>query len=69
MPDHKFDIELYTSVTVTADTEEAARQMIIDRMENVEANFGSWENGDPILGEIGIVEDGITTVESPVTED
>lgn len=64
MPQHSFDLQILTSVTVKADSEEEARDIIRDRMHGVEANFGAWENGDPIVAEISVPESGITHVDT-----
>lgn len=64
MPKHTFDVELYTSITVEAATEEEARAKLRDQIHGADVNFGAWENGDPITSEVGLYDDGITLSES-----
>lgn len=46
-----FDVTIKTSIRVTADTAQEARDLIFERIDCAETNFGAWPNGDPILAE------------------
>jgi hypothetical protein len=59
MPKYTFDVEMFTSITVEADTEQEAEELICEKLDQAEANFGAWDNGDPILGDIGLPEDAL----------
>jgi hypothetical protein len=52
MPKFLFDVKLFASIYVDADSEEQARQMMLDRIHGKTANLGSWDNGDPILADV-----------------
>lgn len=60
MATFSFDVEMYTSITVEADSAEAAEEMISEKLEQAQANLGAWDNGDPILCDIGLPEDAFT---------
>lgn len=54
MREFLFDVKLLASIRVKAATEADARRLILSRIDCVEANFGAWPNGDPILGEVSV---------------
>lgn len=60
---YTFDLELYTAIRVTAPNLSAARNLLQQCINGVEANFGAWPNGDPIIGTVGIPDDTGTVVE------
>ena len=67
---HKFtfDMKLDVSLTVEAETEDAARKILHKAMHCADANFGAWPNGEPILGECsvnGYVRLGLIDGEEP----
>lgn len=57
-----FDVELYATIEVKAINKSAAKNLLLDRVHQSEANFGAWPNGDPILGNIGLPDEAITLV-------
>lgn len=54
MHEYLFDVKLFAAIRVKADTEEQAREMLIQHIDCNTANLGSWPNGDPILCEVSI---------------
>lgn len=51
MPEFLFDVKLFVSVRVQAETEAEGRRLLADAMECATINAGSWPNGEPVLGE------------------
>jgi len=66
--DFTFDVEMYATFTVRAETAEEAEKILDERVSGADANFGAWANGDPIISEVGIVEEGIHLVEKADVE-
>ncbi len=64
-----FDVELYTTLSVQAESAEDAERQIEKALHGSDANFGSWKNGDPIVSEVGIYDDGITLSSEEDVED
>jgi len=60
---YTFDLELYTTIRVTAPNRSAARNLIQEYINGTEANFGAWPNGDPIIGTVGMADDTWTLTE------
>lgn len=52
-----FDVKLFASIRVPAETEEEARRLLKTHVECADTNFGAWPNGDPILGEASVDDD------------
>jgi hypothetical protein len=52
MPKFTFDLTLYTTIQIPADSEEQARIFLRNHVNGGEANLGSLPNGDPIISEI-----------------
>lgn len=50
MAEFTFDIKMFTTITVSAESYEEAEGLIKD-LDCCDTNFGAWPNGDPILGE------------------
>lgn len=51
MTEYAFDIEMRAAIRVKADSEKEARKMLRESLNCADANFGAWDNGDPITGE------------------
>lgn len=51
---YTYDLKLVTTITVPAQSEAEARQILEDRLGCAEANFGCFPNGDPILAEVHV---------------
>lgn len=49
-----FDVKLFATFRVTAQTEARARAMLDEALDAADTNFGAWPNGDPILAEASI---------------
>lgn len=60
---YTFDLELYTTISVTAPNRSAARNLLQEHVNGTEANLGSWPNGDPILCQVGMPDDAGTLIE------
>lgn len=58
MKEFLFDMKLFASIRVKAETEDEARAMIVEAMNCADANFGAWPNGDPITGECSLADAG-----------
>ena len=56
MHEYLFDVKLFASIRVKANSEAEARAMMIEALECADANFGAWPNGDPILAEASLDE-------------
>ena len=52
-----FDVRLFASIRVPAENLADARRQLRDKIECAECNFGTWENGDPIIAEATIDDD------------
>lgn len=52
MPAFTFDVKLFATIVVQAETERAARRLIGAHVDGQEANFGAWPDGSPILGTV-----------------
>lgn len=52
MAEFMFDVKLFATIRVNADSEREARRMINAVLNGADANFGAWPNGDPILGTV-----------------
>lgn len=48
MNEYLFDVKLFASVRVQADTEKEARRMLADALDAADINAGAWPNGDPV---------------------
>jgi hypothetical protein len=46
-----FDVKLFASVTVEAESEAEARKMLAEVMDCAGVNAGAWPNGDPVVFE------------------
>ena len=56
---YKFDVRLFATIDVEADNPEQARAMVDAAFDCVDANFGAWPDGSPILGEAS-ADSGLT---------
>lgn len=54
MKEYFFDVKLFASIRVKAESEAAARATIADCIDCADANLGAWPNGDPILCEVSL---------------
>lgn len=61
--DHEFafDLKLNVALRVTAKGFDDAVKKLKEKLDCADANFGAWDNGNPILGE--------ATLNGPVTKD
>lgn len=51
MNEYLFDVKLFASVRVQADTEKEARRLLADALDAANINAGAWPNGDPVVFE------------------
>ena len=62
MNEYLFDVNLFATIRVRADSEAEARTLILDHLDCACVNAGAWPNGDPILfeasarGELPLIE-------------
>ena len=49
--EYAFDVKLFATIRVKADSEEQARAMLREHLDTADANFGAWPDGTPILAE------------------
>ena len=56
--EYAFDLTLTASLRVKAPDEKAARRMLYAALDCADANLGAWPNGDPILSEVSLVDNG-----------
>lgn len=49
--EYTFDVKLFTTLRVKAESEAEARAILRRVMHCADANFGAWDDGSPILGE------------------
>lgn len=54
MTEYAFDIKMFAAIRVKANSEKEARKMLAEALNCADANFGAWDNGDPIMGEASI---------------
>jgi hypothetical protein len=57
MAEYLFDVQLFASITVQADSEDDARNLLNEELRGASCNAGAWPNGDPILFEIAVEDD------------
>lgn len=55
--EYAFDVKLFAAVRIKAESEGAARGILMDNLQCADCNGGSWPNGDPIIFEAS-VDDG-----------
>lgn len=63
MAKFRVDLTLFASVQVEAPDETTARRLIDEHIHGASANLGAWPNGDPILTEVSLDDDGPDSVE------
>ena len=51
MNEYLFDINLFATIRVKAESEDEARTLILNHLDCAYVNAGTWPNGDPILFE------------------
>ena len=62
MNEYLFDVNLFATIRIKAESEDEARAMILDHLDCACVNAGVWPNGDPILfeasarGELPVIE-------------
>jgi hypothetical protein len=54
--EYLFDVKLFASIRVRAESEDQARRMMREHIDAADANLGAWPNGDPILCEVSLDE-------------
>ncbi len=52
-----FDVQLFATIRVTAGSVSEARALLKENVECASANFGSWPDGGPILGEVSVTQE------------
>lgn len=57
MPYYVFSAELHTQISVKADSASEAKSLLASVLQCASANFGAFPNGDPILGEISLLNE------------
>lgn len=60
---YAFDFRIFTTINVRAETESEARELLKKHVDFGEANFGSWPDGDPILGQVTVDDPDPTLIE------
>jgi hypothetical protein len=63
MKSFTFDIKLFVALTVKAETEQEALNMILDNVQCADCNLGAWPDGTPILAEASVGRDEIELVD------
>lgn len=51
MKEYVFDLKLFATIAVPAQSESEARKLIATHIDSASTNFGAWPDGSPILGE------------------
>ncbi len=51
MIEFTFDVKLFSTIRVKAESEDEARAMLEEALSCADANFGAWPDGTPILAE------------------
>jgi hypothetical protein len=54
MTEFAFDLRLDVAMRVEAESFEAAVKLLREKFNCADANFGAWDNGDPILAEASL---------------
>lgn len=49
--EYTFDVKLFATIRVKADSEAQAKAMLREHLDAADANFGAWPDGNPILAE------------------
>lgn len=52
MKEYTFDIDLVTSLTVTAASRAQAERLLRELVDGAEANLGAWPSGSPIIVDV-----------------
>ena len=64
MKNYLFDVKIFASLRIDAESEEAAWKKLTSLLDCASANFGADETGDPIIAEVSLdTEDGGELVE------
>ena len=61
--EYAFDVKLFATVRVKADSEEEARADLRAYLDCADCNGGAWANGDPILFEASVDDDSPELIE------
>lgn len=61
--EYAFDVRLFATIRVEAQSEEEARALIREHLDAADANFGAWPNGDPILAEASVDDHEMPLIE------
>lgn len=56
--EYLFDVKLFAAIRIKATTEDEARKILSAALNCANVNFGAQPNGDPILGEASLYDDG-----------
>jgi len=62
MPAYTFDMLLAASITVEADNPHDARAWLVTKLNCADTNFGAFDNGNPILGEVSLADEDAPTL-------
>jgi len=54
MPEYAFDATVRIAIRVNAASEQEARNLLDRHLDCADANFGAWDDGDPILAEASL---------------
>lgn len=54
MTEFAFDVKFLAAIRVNAPDEQTARKMLREHLGCTDSNLGAWDNGEPILCELGI---------------
>jgi hypothetical protein len=61
---YEFDVKMFAVITVVAADADEGRIAVLEKLDGAFANFGAWDNGDPILatvcvdGDPDLIEEG-----------
>lgn len=54
MSEYLFDVKLFASVRVEAESEDAARKLLAETLDGASCNAGAWPDGAPVLFEASL---------------
>jgi hypothetical protein len=66
---YTFDVKLFATITVEANSQREARRMIRAELDGASANLGEWPNGQTILCEVSLDDGGAGDLVSIDDED
>lgn len=63
MKEYAFDVKLFATIRVNAQSVADARALIREHVICADANFGEWPDGSPITAEVSVDDEELPLIE------